>query len=199
MNKVKVGEKYGLLLVIENHHPKDEVVCVCECGNKKIARATNLYYGGTKSCGCLAKKNHSTKHKGTGTRLYGIWKGMRERCNTRSSTTYKRYGGKGITVCSEWNDFDVFREWALSHGYADDLTIDRINSAGNYEPNNCRWATYKEQANNLRTNRVISFNGRTMTMTQWGDELGIKPTTIWARLKRGWSIEQTLTTEVGRK
>ena len=192
MDRIKVGDKYGRLLVIENHHPKDEVVCICECGNKKIARATNVYYGGTRSCGCIFKEGNNLKHGGRRTRLYTIWKGMRERCNTPSCSTYKRYGAKGIKVCPEWDDFENFKEWSLSNGYKDGLTIDRIDGKGNYEPSNCRWATYKEQANNVKTNRLITYDGKTKTMTQWAETFGIKPATLWARLNRGWSIEQAL-------
>ena len=192
MDRIKVGDKYGRLLVIENHHPKDEVVCICECGNKKVARASNVYYGRTRSCGCIFKEGNNLKHGGRRTRLYMIWKGMRERCNTPSCSTYKRYGANGIKVCPEWDDFENFKEWSLSNGYKDGLTIDRIDGKGNYEPSNCRWATYKEQANNTKSNRLITYDGETKTITQWAETVGIKPATLWARLNRGWSIEQAL-------
>lgn len=108
MKLIKVGEKYGRLTVLENHHPKDEVVCKCECGKTKVSRASNVYYGGTRSCGCL-KNPGNTKHGGSGTRLYMIWKSMHERCTAPSQNSYKNYGGKGIKVCKEWDDFLVLR------------------------------------------------------------------------------------------
>ena len=196
MEKIKVGEKYGRLTVLENHHPKDEVLCVCECGNLKIARASNVYYGGTKSCGCLFNEGNNHKHGGKGTRLYQIWKTMRERCNTPSCNSYKHYGAKGITICKEWDDFNVFREWAINNGYSDKLTIDRIDVYGNYEPSNCRWATYKEQANNTTKNHRVEFNGQNLTLSEWADVTGIKMGTIWNRLKKGWSVSDTLTKAV---
>ena len=187
MNKLIVGQKYGMLTVLENHHPKDEAVCRCECGNIKIARATNIYHGGTRSCGCLFQKGNNLKHGDKGKRLYRIWKGMRERCNTPTCSTYKNYGERGIKVCPEWDDYLVFKEWALSHGYSDKLTIDRIDVNGNYEPSNCRWITYKQQANNTRANHLITIDGVTHTMTEWAEISGIKMATIWARLDRGWN------------
>lgn len=191
MDKIKVGEKYGLLTVLENHHPKDEVICRCECGKLKIARATNVYYGGTKSCGCMTNPGN-TKHGGNGTRLYGIWKSMRERCTVPSQIRYKNYGGRGIKVCPEWNEYVAFREWALTHGYSDDLTIDRINVDGDYEPTNCRWATTKEQSNNKTTSHFLIICGVKKTITEWSEVSGIKVGTIWMRLKKGWSDEDAV-------
>ena len=198
MEKIKVGEKYGRLTILENHHPKDEVLCRCECGNLKIARASNVYHGGTKSCGCLFNEGNNLKHGGRGTRLYQIWKTMRERCNTPSHKSYKYYGAKGITICKEWDDFNVFREWAMNNGYSDKLTIDRIDVYGNYEPSNCRWATYKQQANNTTRNQRVEFNGQNLTLSEWADVTGIKMGTIWSRLKRGWSVSDALTKKVVR-
>jgi hypothetical protein len=139
----------------------------------------------------LGNHNHRT-HGMRYTRIYNIWRSMRQRCSNSNCIRYSRYGGRGITVCDEWNDFNCFYKWAIATGYKDDLTIDRINTDGNYEPSNCRWATYKEQANNIKTNRLITYDGETKTMTQWAEAIGIKPATLWARLNRGWSIEQAL-------
>lgn len=191
MERIKVGEKYGRLTVIENHHPQDEVVCRCECGNIKVARATNVFYGGTRSCGCLSKEGNNLIHgdgrKGNRKRLYTIWKSMRERCTVPSQKRYKNYGGKGIKVCSEWDDYSVFKEWALNNGYSDELSIDRIDVNGDYCPENCRWATAKEQANNTTANHRITIDGITHTMSEWSEISGIKTSTIFARLKYGWN------------
>lgn len=196
MERIKVGEKYGRLTVLENHHPKDEVVCQCDCGNIKIARATNVFYGGTRSCGCLPKEGNNLKHgdrrNGKKNRLYMIWKSMRERCSTPSQNRYKNYGGRGIKVCSDWDDFLTFKKWALSNGYNNSLTIDRIDVDGDYCPENCKWSTTKEQANNKTNNHRITINGVTHTMTEWGDISGIKSSTIFARLKRGWTEEDAV-------
>ena len=191
MERIKAGEKYGRLTVIENHHPKDEVVCRCECGNIKVARATNVFYGGTRSCGCLSKEGNNLIHgdgrKGNRKRLYTIWKSMRERCTTPSQNRYKNYGGKGIKVCSEWDDYSVFKEWALNNGYSDELSIDRIDVNGDYCPENCRWATVKQQNNNRRSNHYLIIDGIKKTATEWSEISGIKPATIIARHNRGWS------------
>lgn len=140
-------------------------------------------------------RNHLI-HGDSHTRLYHIWKSMRERCRVKSHTSYERYGARGIEVCSEWEDYQTFKKWALDNGYNETLTIDRIDVNGDYEPANCRWATYKEQANNTRKNRILTAFGKTMTMTQWSEITGIKVATIWARLHKGWSIEDALSKAV---
>lgn len=194
MEKIKVGEKYGRLTILENHHPKNEVLCLCECGNTKIARADNVFYGGTRSCGCLFNEGNNKKHGDKGKRLYIIWKGMRCRCYTKSSSTYNNYGGRGITICEEWSNYENFKQWALNNGYTDNLSIDRIDVNGNYEPSNCRWVSMKKQSNNKRNNRYLEYKGQVKTMQELAEENGIKPATIWARLNRGWDVEKALTT-----
>lgn len=140
-------------------------------------------------------RNHLI-HGDSHTRLYKIWKSMKGRCYLTSNTSYKRYGARGIRVCSEWHDYQIFRKWTLDNGYDDSLTIDRIDVNGDYEPNNCRWATPKEQANNTRRNRNLTAFGKTLTMTQWSEITGIKVATIWARLHKGWNTEDALSKAV---
>ena len=140
---------------------------------------------------------HGMRH----TRIYNIWRTMRQRCSNPNCINYHNYGGKGIVVCDEWDkSFEVFYEWAMANGYEDGLTIDRINSNGNYEPSNCRWASYKQQANNKTSNRLVEFNGEVHTLGEWASITGIRLATIWNRLKLGWSIEDALTIKpiVGR-
>lgn len=127
-------------------------------------------------------------------KLRNVWKGAKKRCNNPTHYAYPQYGGRGIKLCECWNDFENFYKWALSSGYEVGLTLDRINNDGDYEPSNCRWASWKEQGNNRRTNTLITFNGRTQTMAMWADELGITRHTLWARLyKHKMPLEIALT------
>ncbi len=171
--------------------------CDCECGNKTVVRSSSLLSGDTKSCGCLRAEIllHETyeTHGMTETRLYRIWMGMKRRCKNKNLREYNRYGGRGITVCQEWlDDFMNFYNWAMANGYRDDLTLDRKDNDKGYFPNNCRWSTVKEQANNRSNNVLLFFNNELKTISEWGEELGIKDGTIRARLKRGWSVEKSL-------
>jgi hypothetical protein len=132
------------------------------------------------------------KHGMRHTRIYNIWRSMRQRCLNPNAINFKNYGGKGISVCDEWNDFTVFAKWAMENGYQDSLTIDRLDVNGNYEPSNCRWATQKAQQNNKTSNRVIEMDGISHTLSEWSAITGVKVATIWARLNSGWSAERTL-------
>ena len=203
MDKIKVGEKYGRLTILENYHPKSEVLCKCDCGTIKTIKAWYVYSGNTRSCGCLLtehRRNLRYKHGWSETRLFNIWENMRGRCYCKTNRVYKWYGGRGISICKEWDDFVAFKDWALANGYKDDLTIDRINPLGNYEPNNCRWATKKEQQNNKTNNKYYTFNGVKHTVAEWAEIYSIDKYTLYSRLgKCGWSIEKALLTPVGNK
>lgn len=128
--------------------------CKCACGSSVVVRGGDIRSGHTQSCGCLQRERTveaCTTHGGKGTRLYLIWKGMRRRCNSPTDHLYALYGGRGIAVCVEWNEsFEVFRDWAFANGYRDDLTIDRKDNDGAYEPSNCRWVTMTVQSRNRR-------------------------------------------------
>ena len=135
------------------------------------------------------------KHGGAGTRLYGIWKNMRERCYKPYCKEYKWYGAKGISVCDEWNnDFAIFRDWAMSHGYSEGLTLDRINHRGNYEPQNCRWVDWITQQNNRSSNRFYTHKGKTQTIAQWAHEYNIPESNLITRMNKGWDFEDALIT-----
>lgn len=120
-------------------------------------------------------------------RLYRIWKNMRRRCNNTKSDYYENYGGRGIRVCSQWDDYLTFRKWAISNGYKNDLTIDRINNDGDYTPSNCKWSTRKQQNNNTRSNVVITYKGVTKTASEWAEHLGLSKAAIYHRIERNWN------------
>lgn len=198
------GQRFGKLVVIEqagkigNHIAW---ICKCDCGNiTKAISGNNLKKGHVKSCGCLYRKydvidkvemQAETCAKPYSKRLYSIWASMKSRCYNEKCTNYEHYGARGITVCDEWlHDFQSFYDWAMANGYADNLSIDRENVNGDYCPENCRWATLKEQANNTRKNIVITHNGRTQTLSMWAEELGIDYHKLLMRIKRGWSPEK---------
>lgn len=170
--------------------------CSCEQHTQKILARHSIVSGNSKSCGCLAREQASarmTTHGKSGTRLHHIWKSMHERCYCENHQQFKDYGGRGIIICDEWkNDFNSFYEWALNNGYQDNLTIDRINNNGNYEPENCKWSTRKEQSNNQRTNRLLTYNNKTQTVSQWAEEVGLNKHTLQTRISRGWSVEDAL-------
>lgn len=137
---------------------------------------------------------------GKRTRLYGIWVRMRQRCRDPRSSDYHLYGGRGITVCPEWDDFAAFHAWALANGYRDDLTLDRIDNDGPYSPENCRWVPAAAQARNTRRNRLITFRGQTKTLAEWSRILGMEHSLLRYRLDRWGDVDRAFTRPVrGRK
>lgn len=196
------GEKYGKLTVLRPVY-LDGLLrweCECECGKRTYAKGSSLKR--RVSCGCEQHKprtgieNAHYKHGAVGTRLYSIYTGMLKRCRQPSTNGYERYGGRGIRVCEEWkgeHGFEHFRDWANANGYSEDLTLDRIDTNGNYEPENCKWSTREEQCNNRRNNVWLEYNGERHTMAQWAKILGIPVATVNCRKSKGWSDEKVLT------
>ena len=167
--------------------------CLCDCGNKKIVTGAKLRWGEIKSCGCA---QHQGSHGLADSPIYNVWRTMKARCLNPNNHKYKRYGGRGITICDEWKDhFEMFYEWAIANGYAEGLSIDRIDNNGNYCPENCRWATAKEQSNNTHSNVFFTHDGQTHTIAQWAEICGITKAALYHRLERGWSIAEALTTK----
>jgi len=194
------GKRFGRLVAIRADHTKytksrfyEFWLCQCDCGNKKIVSKPTLVAGITVSCGCYKREIH-TKHGKSSHRLHHIWKAMISRCENEKRKSYKNYGGRGIKVCEEWHDMNNFFNWAITHGYSDDLTIDRENNDGDYCSENCRWVTMKVQNNNRRGNRIITYNGETRTLMQWSEILGVTYALLRSRLCRGWPVEKAFTT-----
>ena len=189
------GQKFGKLTVIERAESsstgKTRWLCECECGNRKIVLRDSLRRGKTISCGCnyfVSNKERNKTHGLTGTRLHRIWSSMKQRCNNPTAHSFELYGGRGITVCEEWqNSFDAFYEWSMANGYADNLTIDRIEGNGNYCPENCRWDTMQTQQNNRANNRKVIYKGKEYTLSKLAEELNISSATLAWRLNHGWN------------
>ena len=191
------GKKFGKLNALNfeyrddryNHFWKFE----CECGNKIIARKSAVTSGNTKQCkkcASIRMKEINTTHGLSKTRLYREWAGMIQRCELETSTSYDRYGALGISVCEEWHKFEPFAEWSMENGYSDNLTIDRIDSTGNYEPSNCRWVGNLEQANNKCTNVYVEYMGETHTLAEWARIYGMKYHCLYDRWKKGWKTDE---------
>ena len=192
------GKRFGSLTAVlrldeRTSDGKVQYLCKCDCGNTKVATATNLNTGRAKSCGCQSwKKKYKPFSFKDDMRIYSVWYDIKRRCEDDRRDDYERYGGRGIAVCEEWHDFQNFLDWVKDNGYRKGLTIDRIDNNKGYSPNNCRLVDQKGQANNKRNNHLITLKGVTKTMAEWARELEIPYTTIRARQRRGWSDEDSL-------
>ncbi len=198
------GCRFGRLIALEpNGRDKSGYVvwrCKCDCGRE--VDVSNKYLGkGTMSCGCLAKELSAKRletHGKSRSRIYRVHRTMMMRCYNPNAHEYENYGGRGITVCDEWHDFERFYEWAVQNGYDEnskkqsECTIDRIDHNGNYEPSNCRFVSMKTQQRNKRSNVLITYNGETHCMSEWAEIAGLKYVTFCHRLKAGWSMEDAM-------
>ena len=208
------GEKYGRLTVIGLAGGRTKQgrllwKCKCDCGNMVELAAHTIRSGGTKSCGCLKREYDMTvKYRHGGcvgghSRIYNIWHGMIRRCVDPKDSSYKYYGGRGISVCGEWaHDFNAFKDWAYANGYNEDAnryecTIDRIENDKGYSPDNCRWVTQEVQSNNKRSNRLLTYNGETLTMRQMSEKYEVPYQVLRERLRHGWNIEDAIEKKVG--
>lgn len=203
------GQQFGYLTVIEREpksltKSKGAVMwrCKCSCGKETVVRSRSLRNGDTRSCGCyraVSDNPRGFKHGYTGNRIYAEYIDMRKRCRP-DYKNHKRYYDRGIDMCDEWkgeNGVHAFFLWAQNSGYRDDLTLDRIDNDKGYSPDNCRWATVKEQANNRSTTVKVTRNGVTKSLAEWADEVGIKRGTLYRRLHvYGYDIEKALTEPV---
>ena len=214
------NQRFGRLVAIEpaGTSKKGRMMwkCICDCGNIAIVDGQYLRRGDTKSCGCrrydtsqLEPYRHKPHRKSNAEYvprydgyvkpvLYDVWTGMKDRCYNTRNRSYKVYGGKGIRVCEEWfEDFQVFNDWAVASGYETGLSIDRIDNDGNYCPENCRWVTPIEQANNKSNSHKIMYNGETHTIAEWSRISGMNYDLIKSRIYRGWSADEVFETPLG--
>lgn len=201
------GKKFNMLTLTGNIQTRISVSgrtiteweCVCECGNRKYINRHSILYCNQMACGCLNLKPTHYSHGHTGTRLYQAYLNMKARCYYKKGREYHNYGERGITVCDEWlgkNGASNFIEWSYRNGYSDNLTLDRIDVNKGYSPDNCRWITNKEQQSNRRDNHFITYKGRTQTITQWAEEIGISGKAFEKRIRVWKDVEKAIETPV---
>lgn len=203
MKKIDItGNRYGMLVVLSSveskqygKQKKTMWLCQCDCGNTKTLLKSSLTSGKTISCGCLLKKGQLKHGYANKEKLYAVWRAIKKRCRLKNDTAYCNYGGRGIDMCDEWyNSYETFRQWCINNGYQQGLTIDRINNNGNYEPNNCRFTTRKEQSNNRNYVRKYNYKGKEYSVTQLAEEFDVSVWKLRHRLiTKKWSVEKALT------
>lgn len=191
------GKKYGYLTVIRRAgnsvSGRRRWICKCKCGNETIVSTSGLNSGKTQSCGCKRYESHNKRHGLTKTDIHLKWCQMRQRCKNPNCKAYKSYGATGVEICQEWDNFEAFRDWAYSNGYAEGLSLDRIDNSKGYSPENCRWVTWGEQCNNRRSSIRYKYNGKVKNLKQWCNELGLNYHLIYQRIKRdGYTFEEAI-------
>lgn len=196
------NRKFGMLKVIERvENGKDgatRYLCECKCGKRKIIRSKHLKSGAIQDCGCMKSARTSErnfKHGDCRARLYNIWIKMRNRCSNPKCKDWNSYGGRGIKVCSEWQEsYFAFRDWAYANGYDESKSIDRIDVNNGYSPENCRWADDIAQANNKRSNHVITYQGEKMSLADAARLAAVPYDTLKRRISCGWDVEKAVDT-----
>lgn len=202
-NIITIGTKYTRLTVISKTEKPKYFLCKCDCGAIKEVRKDHLYSGKTLSCGCLHKELSSArtdtlhkaniKHNNSRSLTYGIWSNIKQRCGNPSNKFYSHYGARGIQVCDRW--LESYENFLADMGeQPKKMTLERIDNEKGYSPDNCKWATRKEQSNNTRANRRLEHDGKNLTVTQWAIEKGVHRNTLNERLRSGWSVKQALDT-----
>jgi hypothetical protein len=207
---IEVGSRFGKLTVVARAASTKTVrprwLCVCDCGRQTLTGSQNLRRGAAQSCGCKRFKHRSTPKEnhgqsraagGKATREYMTWSSMLGRCHNQKHKQFGRYGGRGISVCPSWRNSYLSFLRDVGPKPVGPFSLERVDNNGDYAPGNVRWATWKEQASNRRNSRLLTFQGRTMTMKQWAEESGIGYTTLKERLMRGWTLERSLHQQVG--
>ncbi len=203
---VNAGDKYGRLTIVEEVGPRilsgkpcRQFLCKCECGTSKVVMLKDIRSGLIKACGCLARVANLS-HGMSGTLVHGIWASMIQRCYNPKVKAHATYGARGITVCQRWRDSfatfldDMGERPSLQH------SIDRIDTDGNYCPENCRWATMKQQGRNRRNNRMITHKGETLCLSEWAERAGLSLNALKCRLDVcGYTVEEALTMPIGSK
>lgn len=199
------GQRFGRLIAVSRAANATRGTamwhCLCDCGGRSIVFASNLSRGVTTSCGCFMREFRESgatgrTHGKSKATTYNTWRHMRARCSKPTHEAYANYGGRGIAVCARWSSFENF--------YTDmgecppGASLDRIDVNGDYSPDNCRWATPVIQARNMRSNKVLAFNGESKCLSEWCESLALCYRTVNTRLLRGWSVERALTTKTGR-
>lgn len=174
------------------------VYCRCVCGVEKWVRWKYVRLGETRSCGCIQRQatgDRFRKHGEWGSLLHKIWLDMRSRCSYPRHKAFKHYGGRGITVCSEWDDFNAFRDWSIANGYQQGLSIDRRDNDSGYSPDNCRWVTMRVNCRNKSNNVLLTAFGETKCISEWAEDsrCQVGYLCLWHRVKAGWAIEEAIT------
>lgn len=205
------GQRFGRLTVVARSYVRKGQLfwtCRCDCGKLCDVQGSSLRGGRTKSCGCLhdelalhrlQEADYFRLKDKANKKLHGVWTNMRQRCMNPNNPQFHLYGGRGICICKEWDDYAQFEIWAIESGYAPGLSIDRIDNDGDYCPENCRWATPKIQSNNQRKTTLLTYEGITQPLSFWADEIGVSRETLKSRVKRGWPMERILGTPTKKK
>lgn len=203
MNKITLekGQRFGRLTVVEEVKAVSasrRYLCRCDCGISKIVGLSDIRHGKVSSCGCFRREvavERFTTHGRTRDPVYRVWASMVERCNEPRCRAYPSYGGRGIQVCDRWLKFENFiRDMGERPEGSVRYTVERVNNDLGYSKDNCKWATYEEQANNKSANVRIEFNGRSLTFSQWCRELNISRSAMNHRFKAGWSVDEAFST-----
>jgi hypothetical protein len=201
--KLQQGDRFGKLVVVSEFpaankrgHAVRMVEAVCDCGARREARVHNLVNGSTRSCGCSQSSDGASRsrHGAAGSKLYGTWKSLRNRCFNPRNARYKDYGARGITVDERWAEFPAFRDWALASGFKPGLTVDRVDVDGPYAPENCRLVPMAAQARNRRDTVRLEAFGQTKLALEWAEDprCSVSARTLRGRVQRGWPAEAAI-------